>query len=293
MGTRMGLMERLFGRSPAPGEAAPAEAPPACPAWAAASGSRIVDVGWLLDTDQARFVWPEPRRINRGDPPPAHAKAVGYCPAVVDHEGRMFDIPCPIDLKLGFRRDAQGKAALVNLDGDQSSIRTKTLNAMVSLVGQKEWRHPERPILQLITPYIFLSDEPVYMTQLPPVTHYRADPLPGTLIAGRLPIHIWPRRMMWAFEWFEPAKPLVLRRGEPWFHIRFETHDPARPVRMFEADMTPELREYLNGMSGVANYVDRTYSLFKVAEERRPATLLKRKVRAVAEAVEADGSASS
>ncbi|WP_198350875.1 hypothetical protein [Flavisphingomonas formosensis] len=264
---------------------APASAsrdPSTWPAWAKPSSNRMVDVGWLLETDQARFVWGEPRRIVRSDPPPAHAKAVSYCPAVVDHEGRMFDIPCPIDLKLGFRKDKEGKATLVNLDGDQSSIRNKTLNSMVSLVGQKEWRHPERPILQLITPYIFLSDEPVYMTQLPPMTHYRPDPWPGQLIAGRLPIHIWPRRMMWAFEWYEPGKPLVLRRGEPWFHVRFETHDPSRPVRMFEAELTPDLKEYLEGIRGVANYVDRTYSLFKVAEERRPATLLKRKARGAA-----------
>ena len=61
------------------------------------------------------------------------------------------------------------------------------------------------------------------------------------LIGGRLPIHIWPRQMMWAFEWFEPSKPLTLRRGEPWFYVRFETFDPTRPVRLFEAEMTPEL----------------------------------------------------
>ncbi len=81
--------------------------------------------------------------------------------------------------------------------------------------------------------------------------------------------------MMWAFEWFEPNKPLILHRGEPWFYVRFETHDPSRPVRLVEAEMTPELRAYNQGMSAVANYVNRTYSLFKTAEARRPKTLLK------------------
>lgn len=271
------MLGRLFGRSapaapsdPKISPLAPEHTPPL---------PRIVDIGWLLDTDQARFVWPEPRRIRRGDPAPTHAKSVAYCPSVNDHEARMYDIPCPIDLKLGIRRDANGNCVLVNLDGDQSAIRSKTLNAMITMIGQKEWRHPERPVVQIITPYVFLADEPVYMTQMPPISHYRADPLPGMLIGGRLPIHIWPRRMMWAFEWFEPNKPLILKRGEPWFHVRFETHDPSRPIRMVEAEMTPDLREYLEGIRGVANYVDQTYSLFKVAEERRPATLLKRKER--------------
>jgi hypothetical protein len=86
--------------------------------------------------------------------------------------------------------------------------------------------------------------------------------------------------MMWAFEWYDTSKELVLRRDEPWFYLRFETHDPARPVRMFEAERTPELDEHLKGMAAVANYVDRTYSLLKVAGARRPASLLKRKTSA-------------
>lgn len=76
--------------------------------------------------------------------------------------------------------------------------------------------------MQILTPYVFLADEPVYLTQLPPFAHYREPQLPGTLIGGRVPIHIWPRRMMWAFEWYDTSKPIVLTRGEPWFYLRFE-----------------------------------------------------------------------
>lgn len=239
----------------------------------------MVDVGWLLDTDKAQFIWAEPRRVRRDDPPPTHAKSVNHCPSVLDHEARLFEVTCPIDLNLVFRRDDKGAPVLVNADGDRSTIRTKHLNAMLSMISEREWRHPERPVLQIITPYTFLADEPVYMTQLPPITHHFRDPWPGILIGGRLPIHIWPRRMMWAFEWWDVARPLVLRRGEPWFSLRFETHDPGRPLRMFEAERTPELNEYLQGLSAVANYVNRTQQLYKVAEERRPPRLLVRKHR--------------
>src|SRR5262245_15276755 len=99
------------------------------------------------------------------------------------------------------------------------------------------------------------------------------------MIGGRLPIHIWPRHMMWAFEWMDPSQDLILRRGEPWFYVRFETQDPSRPVRLIEAEMTPELREHLNGLTGVTNYVNRTFSLFGTARERRPKTLLVPKSR--------------
>jgi hypothetical protein len=56
-------------------------------------------------------------------------------------------------------------------------------------------------------------------------------------------------------------------------------HVPSRPVRLSEAEMAPPLKEYLAGMSSVTNYVNRTYSLFKTAEQRRPKQLLFKKQR--------------
>jgi hypothetical protein len=238
-----------------------------------------VEIGWFLDADKATFIWEAPRRIKRDDPPPAHAKAVNYCPSVLDHEARMFEIPCPIDLRLRLQFDEKGEPKLVNADGDQSTVRSKHLSQMLAVVGRREWRHPKRPIIQLITPYVFLADEPVFMTQMPPISWYNPDPWPGALVGGRLPIDVWPRQMMWAFEWFDTSKELVLKRGEPWFYVRFETHDPTRPVRVFEAENTPQLREYIQGLSAVSNYVNRTYSLFKIARDRRPAKLLVKKAR--------------
>jgi hypothetical protein len=171
-------------------------------------------------------------------------------------------------------RDEKGEPKVRDLAGDMSSIRRKHLGQTVAIMAQKEWRHPERPIIQIPTPYVFLADEPVYMTQLPPFVHFRKPQLPGTVIGGRLPIHIWPRPMMWALEWHDPSEPIVLKRGEPWFYVRFETHDPSRPVRLVEATLTPPVDEYIKGLSGVTNYVQRTFSLFATAKERRPAKLL-------------------
>jgi hypothetical protein len=136
------------------------------------------------------------------------------------------------------------------------------------------------PAVNLIYYAIFIRNRrAVYMSQLPPFCHNFRTPLPGIMIDGRMPIHIWPRPLMWAFEWHDTNKPLVLKRGEPWFYLHFETNDPTRRVRVIEAEMTPALSEYLSGLTGVTNYVNRTYSLFRVAEERRPKKLLSPKQR--------------
>jgi hypothetical protein len=128
-------------------------------------------------------------------------------------------------------------------------------------------------------PYCFIADEPVWLTQLGCFAHYRADPLPGTIFGGRFPVHIWPRPLMWAFEWHDIEKDIVLRRGEPLFYVQFEATGPDRAVQLVEAERTPELSAYLEKLSGVVNYVSQTFSLFKAAEEARPARLLTPRVR--------------
>jgi hypothetical protein len=243
----------------------------------AAREDRVVDIGWLLSENKGGFLYAAPRRVSRQDSPPNHAKSASYCPSVIDHEARLFEVPCPFDLEIGLRTDEKGQLTLVNALGDNSPIRPKHLGQISALVSRREWRHPDRPLVQIITPYVFLSDEPVYMTQMPPFHYYREPQLPGSLVGGRLPIHIWPRQMMWGFEWYDVKKTIKLKRGEPWFYVRFETEDPSRPVRLIHAENTPELSTYIEGLSGVTNYVRRTYSLFATAKERRPAKLLVRK----------------
>jgi hypothetical protein len=244
---------------------------------------RVCDVGWLLKGQNASFIWDEPKIFRRDNQEPKSAKAVQNCPSVVDFESRHWVIPCPVDATLALAKDKEGKLVIRNLDGAQAPVAGSHLGKLVHINGSGQWRHPNRPVLQISTPYYFISDEVCWMSQLPPYLTYRDPQWPGVMIGGRLPIHVWPRIMMWAFEWHDPSKPLVLRRGEPWFMVRFETDDPTRPVRLFQAEWTPEMTEYAQGAEAVTNYVKRTFSLFKIAEKRRPTKLLKRANRGAAQ----------
>ena len=47
-----------------------------------------------------------------------------------------------------------------------------------------------------------------------------------------------------------------------------------RPVQLIEAARTPELNAYLKHISGAVDFVNRSFSLFKTAEARRPKTLV-------------------
>ena len=79
---------------------------------------------------------------------------------------------------------------------------------------------------------------------------------------------------MWAFEWHDTERELKLARGEPLFYCQFETMPQDRPVQLVEAERTPELEEYLEHISGVVNFVNQSFALFRATEERRPRTLV-------------------
>lgn len=238
-----------------------------------------VKIGWLLTEKKGGIVFDPPERVRSVEMNTKHAKSASRCPAVINLESRYFVIRCPFDLHLAFVRDDKGTPALRNLLGEASPVRGKKLNQHLHVTNEKEWRYPNRPTIQLSLPYLFIADEPVYMSQVPAFMHYRADAMPGTMFGGRFPVNLWPRPLMWAFEWHDTAKPLKLSRGEPLFYCLFETEPQDRAVQVFEAERTPDLDEYLDLVSGAVNYVNQTFSLFQAAEERRPAVLVRPKNR--------------
>jgi hypothetical protein len=233
-----------------------------------------ITVGWFLTQDKGAVMYDAPERVSFRQTNKAHAKSASRCPAVIQMESRYFAVKCPFDIHIGFTRDKDGKGQLVNRAGVASPIRGSKLGEVLTLVSEVEWRYPDRPTIQLVLPYCFIADEVVYMTQLASFAHYRPVPLPGTIFGGRFPINVWPRPIMWAFEWHEPEKDIILKRGEPLFYVQFEGDGPDRPVQMVEAVKTPELTSYLEKISGVVNYVNQTFSLFKAAEDLRPKRLV-------------------
>lgn len=237
---------------------------------------RVVEVGWTIDTKKASMIYEAPRRLGRKPSASEHSKALGRCPAINDFEARHFEVRCPIDIDVAFvPGTAEKEPQIRNAAGGASAIRGQQLGQMLVMMRRPEWRNPARPILQLSLPYLFLADEPCWLNQLPPfMSHRPHGALPGLMIGGRFPIHIWPRHLMWAFEWYDTSVNIVLKRGEPLFYLRFETNDASRHIRLVETEVTPEVREYVDGVSTVANYVNQTFSLFSTAQERRPAKLV-------------------
>jgi hypothetical protein len=238
---------------------------------------RTVTVGWAVRAPHAHIIWGPPGPFEHNLPKPTSAKSVQACPAAIDFDRRHYVIPCPLDITLKFQRQSNGQITLVDADGEQSAVRPQGMRELLTLQPPNEWRHSERPLIQFQAPYVFVADEPCYVVQTPPYLDYFPKQRPGVQVCGRFPIHIWPRPFSWAFEWYDISQPLVLKRGEPWFYVHFETENPSARVRLVEAELTPELEEHIKAIADVTNFVNRTFSMFAEAQKRRPATLVKPK----------------
>ncbi len=237
---------------------------------------RSRESGWSAALEVCRRqIYGPTERVRSAEVSREHAKSESRFPAVINMESWYFMVKCPFDIHIGFARDDKGKPVLRNLAGTQSSVRASKLGEKLHLTSAVEWRNKGIPTIQLTLPYVFIADEPVYMSQVSPFMHYTKDPLPGTIFGGRFPINVWPRPLMWAFEWHEPDKPIKIKRGDPLFYAGFETQSPERSIVVTETEVTPELTEYMDMISGAVNYVNQTFSLFEAAEDRRPETLLK------------------
>lgn len=232
-------------------------------------------VGWLVDADHAGFVWDAPAALTGTMSRPNPAKSFAGSHAVIDMEARHFVVPCRISATLKIVVDpVTGVTVIEDASGDRSPVRSKALDEVVKCIPAGAWRRPDRPIIQVATPYVFISDAAVHMTQAPPFNHYPDRPWPGLVIGGRFSIDVWPRRLSWAFEWHDVGRELVLRRGDPWFYVTLETPDPNHSVRLVEAERTPELVAYMREIAGNGSGTNPALSPRRTTRSRRPKRLL-------------------
>ena len=240
------------------------------------TAQHIVEVGWCIDESDAKFVFPAPESLFRLREKPLSNRAVQACPAVNEYERSLFVLTNPFDIRLRcIKNNNQFDLHIVE---NGTRIDDDLVSRFVFLMAPKIWRSQNYPVIQIRMPYFFLADTPCYMTQMAPYMSSSIIKWPGTLIGGRLPIHLWPRIMNWAFEWIDLDQDLILRRGDHLCYFQFESEGLNNKYDLFELEYTKELAEYRRGISAVPKYMSNTFSLLEVAKERRPSTLLKRKI---------------
>ncbi len=240
-----------------------------------ARARRTVDVGWVIDpAREATFIWDAPRKLGHAASSSAHAKSVANCPAVSDHEARLIEITCPIDIKLRFFRDAQGNPSMAAIDGEQSSIRPQQFSQMVMAVHPcgvappATSSHPGDDTASFYRGSAGLDDPDAGFLSPPAAASAWHD-------AGRrFPIHIWPRELVWAFEWHDVNTDLIIRRGDPWFYLSFRNRGSVGSRQDSGSRDDRAVADLYQRHARGQQLCEPHVFLFKTAAARRPEKLL-------------------
>ena len=233
----------------------------------------LVRVGWLLEENRpGNFIYSTPKAVTLSrNKPPSHM-AVQSCPAVNELERRYFEVDSPFDLRLRCEKKEEEFEIYAVPDGTR--VDDDLIKQNLNLMPRNTWRNQNNPVIQIDCPYAFISDDNVYLTQLPPFLNFNSNYWPGNIIAGRFNITNWPRTLSWAFEWHDFSKDLILKRNTPWFYVYFESENPKDGFKLIEAEYTDELKKFKHSMTETTRYISNTFSLFKTAKVRRPKKLL-------------------
>jgi hypothetical protein len=206
----------------------------------------------ILTGDPNKYAW---REIAYFDPEPVlnllaqeRDKNISYlqCPAFTNYYKNCYLIRCPFDLT-------------ISLDPVTNSFRTNEFDQEFYdkyLVDRVDQNNIYR-MLSLRILYLFYSEHEVLMQQISPSMHKTELINNINIIHGEFDISKWIRPVEFSFEIVDKTKPLILKRGDPLFYIRFATNET---VKLIRSPMTEELN-YISSACLYAKDVIRKQSL--------------------------------
>jgi hypothetical protein len=231
-------------------------------------------IGWFLPrTLEARAVWFDPAPYVDQEPFREQKGLIRFCPASRKFSTRLFVLRSPFDLHLRCELSDDGCQVSV---AEKSSIKPDKLAPLIKVHPRAEWRHPGRPLLQMMLNYYFISDDDVDIQYLSPLTTTFFEPaLPGLVLQGRWNIRSWVRPVNFVFEWWDTSAPLYIPRGQPILNLMFLPRDQAEGVELVEAEETEDVVAMARSIQNVNSYISNVYSVLPSVLKRRPRRLVK------------------
>lgn len=230
------------------------------------------DIGYCLTDPAGGFAFRPPQTVFSTRDRPLGTRAIQNCPAVNAIERHLVEIPSPVGIRLVL--EEEGGEPVLGVIEQGTFVEPQHIAEMIALEPRERWRHESRPVLQMTLPWFFVTDTPCMINLVPPFLAAGPRRWPGTMVAARWPLTIWPRTLTWGFEWDRPDRELTLKQGEPLAYALFEFNKPDARPRLVEAELTPELAEYRRQMANVHHITSEIEEVWRGAEARRPERLL-------------------
>ena len=212
----------------------------------------ILSIGWCHALTEGSAVFDPPRLFAIGKDPSESKRGYLSCPAVRSTCTGLLEVAAPFSLRLSF--EAKGGAYMLTPIYPQTSIQPARLRDLIILEPSDTWPSKRRPVLQIPSPYLFVSDVHVEMEQLHPFLAPTTQ-LNWRLIPGRFNIFGWQRPLNWAIEWDVDAGDLVIKAGEPLYFLRFydEEGRSLKEINLLQIEFSRELADRVSMTAGVTS----------------------------------------
>jgi hypothetical protein len=166
------------------------------------------------------------------------------CPAFQDYYKNCFLLRAPIDITINISNQ---------LDGSKyASIDKYTQEFFDEHIKIRYEKGHKYPILQISFFYVFYADESLTIEQLSPSMHKTEFQNNINVISGTYDISKWIRPVDFAFEVIDDTKPIVIKRGDPMYYLRFLTPNKISLTREKTSD---DLSRVVNSCTTLKDYV--------------------------------------
>lgn len=161
------------------------------------------------------------------------------CPAFQDYYKNCYLIRCPIDLTIRIKNNQIYTDQYDQAFYDKHIINRMGENSLYSM-------------LSVVFRYTFFSNESVMLEHMYPTMHATDSIQNLNVISGTYDISKWIRGNEYGFEVRDPSKPIVLKRGDPLYYVRFVTDKNITITRELHS---AELENISHSFVGVKVYV--------------------------------------
>ena len=183
------------------------------------------------------------------------------CPAFLDYYKNTYLIKAPMDL---------------TFTATKSHIECSNSYPQEYLEDILTNRHESASLYSTISLtwyYMFYSDKSVMLEVVPPVWHKNKFQNNINVIGATFDISKWYRPLEFAFEIIDDTQPIVIKRGDPLYYVRFSTTDKVKLVKQKTSEkvedlirMCTEIKKYMP-----SNSMHKNYSLMqKIIDKFKP-----------------------
>jgi hypothetical protein len=176
----------------------------------------------------------------------SRSKDTGYlkCPAFHEYYKNCFLLRSPIDITINITTNSDG-TKFASIDKyDQEFYDTN-----IKIRYEEGYKYP---ILHISFFYVFYANKPLMVEQLSPSMHKTELQNNINVISGTYDISKWVRPVEFAFEVLDDSKPIVIKRGDPMYYLKFSTTDK---ISLTREEISEDLSRVVNSCTRVKDYV--------------------------------------